>query len=37
MFFSSEKAARELGYGWRAPGHAFEDAVLWFRGQGLLA
>jgi dihydroflavonol-4-reductase len=37
MFFSSEKAARELGYGWRPPGHAFEDAVLWFRRHGLLA
>lgn len=37
MFFSSEKAVRELGYAWRAPGQAFEDAVLWFRGQGLLA
>ena len=37
MFFSSEKAVRELGYGWRPPGQAFEDAVVWFRGQGLLA
>jgi dihydroflavonol-4-reductase len=37
MFFSSEKAVRELGYRWRAPRQAFEDAVLWFRGQGLLA
>jgi hypothetical protein len=26
MFFSSEKAVRELGYRWRAPAKAFEDA-----------
>lgn len=37
MFFSSDKAARELGYRWRPPHHAFEDAVLWFREQGLLS
>jgi dihydroflavonol-4-reductase len=37
MFFSSEKAVRELGYGWRPPTRAFEDAVLWFREQGLLS
>jgi dihydroflavonol-4-reductase len=36
MFFSSEKAARELGYQWRAPPRAFEDAVIWLREQGLL-
>jgi dihydroflavonol-4-reductase len=36
MFFSSEKAVRELGYQWRAPTKAFEDAVRWFREQGLL-
>jgi dihydroflavonol-4-reductase len=36
MFFSSEKAARELGYQWRAPPKAFEDAVIWLREQGLL-
>ena len=36
MFFSSEKAARELGYQWRAPPRAFEDAVSWLREQGLL-
>jgi dihydroflavonol-4-reductase len=35
-FFTSQKAARELGYQWRAPSRAFEDAVLWLRGQGLL-
>ena len=37
MFFSSDKAARELGYRWRPPVQAFEDAVLWFREQGLLS
>ncbi|HXR91350.1 MAG TPA: hopanoid-associated sugar epimerase [Steroidobacteraceae bacterium] len=37
MFFSSDKAARELGYRWRPPAQAFEDAVLWFREQGLLS
>lgn len=37
MFFSSDKAERELGYCWRPPGQAFEDAVLWFREQGLLS
>jgi dihydroflavonol-4-reductase len=36
MFFSSEKAVRELGYRWRAATQAFEDAVLWLRDQGLL-
>jgi dihydroflavonol-4-reductase len=36
MFFSSEKAVRELGYQWRAPTKAFEDALLWFREQGFL-
>jgi dihydroflavonol-4-reductase len=36
MFFSSAKAVRELGYQWRAPTRAFEDAVLWFREQGFL-
>ena len=37
MFFSSDKAVRELGYAWRAPTRAFEDAVQWFREQGLLS
>jgi len=37
MFFSSGKAARELGYRWRPPLEAFEDAVRWFRERGLLA
>jgi dihydroflavonol-4-reductase len=36
MFFSSDKAARELGYQWRAPTKAFEDAVSWLREQRLL-
>jgi dihydroflavonol-4-reductase len=36
MFFSSEKAARELGYQWRAPTQAFADAIAWFREQGRL-
>ena len=36
MFFSSEKAVCELGYRWRAPAKAFEDAVLWLREQELL-
>jgi len=36
MFFSSAKAARELGYRWRPPLEAFEDAVRWFRERGRL-
>jgi dihydroflavonol-4-reductase len=36
MYYSSEKAERELGYTWRAPEFAFEDAVRWLREQGLL-
>jgi len=36
MFFSSAKAVHELGYQWRAPTQAFEDAVRWFREQGYL-
>ena len=36
MYFSSVKAARELGYSWRPPGAAFEDALAWFREQGML-
>ena len=36
MFFSSEKAVCELGYRWRAPAKAFEDAVLRLREQELL-
>ncbi|HEY2418209.1 MAG TPA: hopanoid-associated sugar epimerase [Steroidobacteraceae bacterium] len=36
MFFSSDKAVRELRYSWRPPLIAFEDAVRWFRAQGLV-
>jgi dihydroflavonol-4-reductase len=36
MFFSSGKAVSELGYRWRPPAEAFEDAVRWFRERGLL-
>ena len=36
MYFSSEKAVQELGYHWRSPAAAFEDALRWFREQGLL-
>jgi dihydroflavonol-4-reductase len=37
MFFSSAKASRELGYSWRPPLEAFEDALRWFRERGLLS
>jgi dihydroflavonol-4-reductase len=37
MFFSSGKAVSELGYRWRPPLEAFEDAVRWFRERGLLS
>ncbi len=36
MFFSSARAASELGYRWRPPVEAFADAIQWFRGRGLL-
>jgi dihydroflavonol-4-reductase len=36
MFFSSDKAVRELGYRWRAPGEAFADALRWFQDNGYL-
>ena len=36
MFFSSAKAAQELGYQWRKPTQAFADAIDWFRAEGLL-
>ena len=36
MFFSSEKAVRELGYQWRPPSAAFDDALSWFREHGRL-
>ncbi len=31
MYFSSAKAARELGYRWRPPEQALADAVRWFQ------
>lgn len=30
MYFSSHKAERELGYGWRDPAAAITDAIEWF-------
>ncbi|MBV8143536.1 MAG: NAD-dependent epimerase/dehydratase family protein [Gammaproteobacteria bacterium] len=36
MYFSSEKAVRELGYSWRPPALAFEDALRWFLEQGMV-
>ena len=36
MFFSSAKAARELGYKARPYGEGLQDAVAWFRGAGHL-
>ena len=36
MYFSSAKAVRELGYRWRPPVEAFEDAIRWFRERGEL-
>jgi dihydroflavonol-4-reductase len=36
MFFSSEKARRELGYEARPAVEALRDAVAWFRGAGYL-
>jgi len=36
MFFSSAKAARELGYRWRPPREAFSDALRWFGENGYL-
>jgi dihydroflavonol-4-reductase len=36
MFFSSARAVRELGYQWRVPTLAFDDAVSWFRAHGRL-
>jgi dihydroflavonol-4-reductase len=37
MFFSSAKAARELGYRWRPSRDALADAVRWFGENGYLA
>jgi dihydroflavonol-4-reductase len=36
MFFSSDKAKRELGYTWRPPTEALRDAIGWLRDQGSL-
>ncbi len=36
MFFSSEKARRELGYEWRPPTDALRDAINWLRERGAL-
>jgi dihydroflavonol-4-reductase len=36
MYFSSAKAARDLGYAARPAVQAFEDAIRWFRDHGLL-
>ncbi|HEV7357715.1 MAG TPA: hopanoid-associated sugar epimerase [Steroidobacteraceae bacterium] len=36
MYFSSAKAARDLGYTARPAVQAFEDAIRWFRDNGLL-
>jgi dihydroflavonol-4-reductase len=36
MFFSSAKAERELGYGYRPATEALADAVAWFREAGYL-
>jgi dihydroflavonol-4-reductase len=36
MYYSSDKAVRELGYSWRAPIAAFEDSIAWYREQGAL-
>jgi dihydroflavonol-4-reductase len=37
MFFSSEKAKRELGYHWRPADDGLADAVAWFRAAGMCA
>lgn len=36
MYFSSARAARELGYRWRPPAEAFADAVAWLKEEGYL-
>ena len=36
MFYSSDKAARELGYRSRPAAEAVHDAVAWFRANGML-
>jgi dihydroflavonol-4-reductase len=37
MFFSSDRARRELGYNPRSAEVALEDAILWFRSNGYLS
>ena len=37
MFYSSAKAELELGYKFRPARLAVEDAVAWFRSNGMLA
>jgi dihydroflavonol-4-reductase len=34
MFYSSEKAVRELGYQYRPATEALEDAMNWFQTNG---
>lgn len=34
MFFSSEKAIRDLGYQYRPSAEAIKDAVTWFQSNG---
>jgi dihydroflavonol-4-reductase len=36
MYFSSDKAVRELGYGFRPAAMAFADALEWFAAEGYL-
>jgi dihydroflavonol-4-reductase len=36
MFFSSDKARRELGYQWRPPREALLDAIAWLQQEGYL-
>lgn len=36
MYFASAKAEHELGYRWRPPVEAFQDAISWFQKRGLL-
>jgi len=36
MFFSSDRARRQLGYSWRPAAEALADAVAWFRDHGYL-
>jgi dihydroflavonol-4-reductase len=34
MFYSSDKAVRELGYRYRPAAEALEDAMTWFQANG---